>query len=142
MTPDNLRDVLAEALHTAMCCDDPEKIAVDGFVEAADALLPTVARLIADAETRGCVARARREAEAEGAYARGRRDGRAEQAAADRERVEALADEWESRAFNARACAASRLGLSDAEGLRAHADLMQRRADDLRAALDSEGDTP
>jgi hypothetical protein len=55
-----------------------------------------------------------------------------------RARVEALADEWESRAANARSCAEARLGLSDAGGLRAHADLMQRRAEELRAMLAAE----
>jgi hypothetical protein len=150
MTPDNLRDVLAEA----RCPDCGHAAEAHGgypwrdgrcrfpsfmcpcTTNHADALAPTVARLIADARAEGI--RWGHE-EAGSAYVCGRRDGRAEQALVDRERIEALADEWESRAANARSCAEARLGLSDAEGLHAHADLMQRRADDLRAALDSEG---
>jgi hypothetical protein len=64
---------------------------------------------------------------------------RARQAERRVRRAESLADEWESRAANARSCAEARLGLSDAEGLRAHADLTQRRAEELRAALADPG---
>jgi hypothetical protein len=160
VTPDNLRDALAEVIQPAF---DEWLFRMHGVVSScgheteaegiADALAPTVACLIADAcpwaDCDGSFA-CESAWHVHGCYSDtgqcddpldhpGYEAGRAEQAAADRERIEALADEWESRAFNARACAASRLGLSDAEGLRAHADLMQRRADDLRAALDSEG---
>jgi hypothetical protein len=134
MTPDNLRDVLAEAFgahtpvydyrngHFTMECEacdftlygiDREDAKRRFGEHFANLAAPTVARLIADA--------------------------RAEQVAVDRARVEALADEWESRAANAHSHADARLGLSDADALHAHGDLMQRRAEDLRAALDSEG---
>jgi hypothetical protein len=153
MTPDSLRDMLAEALYEhrgdMVCFDHPEDYCctrgehrVGGYREH---LIDVLERLIADARTEGRAlgrfetTTGHKPEPRDPNYQAGYSAGRAEQAAADRARVEALADEWESRAANARSCAEARLGLSDAEGLHAHADLMQRRADDLRAALDSEG---
>jgi hypothetical protein len=118
MTPDNLRDVLAEALPPG----------ARGYVYA---LAPTVERLIADARAEGT--RWGHE-EAESAYVRGRRDGRAEQATADRERVAALVDEvgdWaEALATTPTGTTVSSHGIG--RDLKAH---LAR----FRAALDSEG---
>jgi hypothetical protein len=102
MTPDNLRDVLAEAAHEHIDGDFllggggwlPHGWADDIPLHGArisdvvrwaiNALAATVARLIADARTE------ERSLHEVSVYEAGREDGRAEQAAADRARVEAV----------------------------------------------------
>lgn len=54
---------------------------------------------------------------------------------AERDRVEALADEWEARAVGSAQSAAAREGLSDAHQLTDYSDMMHRRSVELRAAL-------
>jgi hypothetical protein len=120
MTPDNLRDVLAEVIQPAF---DEWLFRMHGVVSScgheteaegiADALVPTVARLIADA-------RAEALREAADAW-----DDRSEQAAADRERIEAVLHPERG------------LGVSVYGDGRRFFDEA-----DIRAALDSEGGTP
>ena len=137
--PDEKREALVRFLHNEGDGGIWESFDRANAETVADALAPLLAGWLADARAVGKAETVRPVLDvAEEAERRGYQRGLAEGEARVRARVEALADEWESRAANARSCAEARLGLSDAEGLRAHADLMQRRADDLRVALDAD----
>jgi hypothetical protein len=170
MTPDNLRDVLAEVIQPAF---DEWLFRMHGVVSScgheteaegiADALAPTVERLIADARAEGRAlgrfetTTGHKPEPRDPNYQAGYSRGCADQAAADRARVEALAAKWETEGItcrcghyaghdhNSRGCYAV---VTYSPLVRCACPLTDAQSEDelaaeaLRAALDSEGGTP